>query len=135
MKKLVVFILSLMMISCSLSDDSDIATYEFLPIENVIMPTEFERNEVYEIRLSYLRPTSCHVFNDILFESHLNERTVAIIEAFFNGPDSCYELNELKEVTISFKATTEDLYVFKFWQGKDDNGEDQYLVVEVPVID
>jgi len=135
MKKLVVSLIALFILSCSTSDDSDISTYEFLPIENVIISTEFVRGEVYDIYLTYLRPTSCHLFNDILFESESNERTVAIVATYFTGPNTCNEINDLKETTLRFKPTTEDLYVFKFWQGEDDNGDDQYLIIEVPVVD
>lgn len=135
MKKLVVLAMSLFVLSCSLSDDSDISTNVLLPIENAVLATEFERGEIYDIYLTYLRPSSCHIFNDIYFAAESNENTVAIIETYFNGPESCNELNEMHEAILRFKAGDEDSYVFKFWQGEDDNGDDQYLIIEVPVVD
>ncbi len=135
MKKIVVCLLFLMAMSCSLDDGMEEISFVILPVENAILPTEFERNETYDIYLEYLRPTSCHGFNDIYYTSESNERTVAIVATYFQGEYSCTDIDALTEATFRFKATTEDLYIFKFWQGEDENGEDQYMIVEVPVID
>ena len=37
--------------------------------------------------------------------------------------------------TFNFQVNDMNTQVFKFWQGKDDNGNDLYLVVEVPVVE
>ena len=41
--------------------------------------------------------------------------------------------NELVENTFNFKVTSNGSYIFKFWQGEDEAGEDQYLTIEIPV--
>ena len=135
MKKLTVCLLFILALSCSTDDGMDPVSFVILPVENAVVPTEFERNETYDIYLEYLRPTSCHGFNDIYFTSESNERTVAVIATYFQGNNNCTEIDALTEASFRFKATTEDLYIFKFWQGKDENGEDQYMIVEVPVVD
>jgi len=37
------------------------------------------------------------------------------------------------DVSFDFKVIYTGTYVFKFWQGKDVNGNDLYYIVEVPV--
>ena len=135
MKKLVVLFLTFIVFACSTDDDFETTYFELLPIEEAVVPTEFERGEVYDILVKYLRPTSCHGFNDIYYMSESNERTVAVVATFFQGNYTCTDIDALTEASFRFKATTEDSYIFKFWQGEDENGEDQYMIVEVPVID
>ncbi|WAC01133.1 hypothetical protein N7U66_13310 [Lacinutrix neustonica] len=119
--------------SCSV-DGVDSSNYqEILPIESAMVPSEFLLNETYEITVTYLRPTSCHAFNNIYYQKHNNERTVAVITTFFGDNGNCTTIDSPLEATFNFKATQVGTYVFKFWQGEDDNGEDSYLIVEVPV--
>jgi hypothetical protein len=50
--------------------------------------------------------------------------------------ESCEDLaDDLVEVTLDFIAIYNQTYVFKFWQGLDENDNDLYYVVEVPVIE
>jgi len=135
MKKLVVFLFTLCIFSCSIDDDNETAYNVFLPIEEATVPVEFERGEVYDIFVSYLRPTTCHAYNDIYYVKEGNERLVAVMATVFEGSFECEELDDILEASFSFKAGEEESYVFKFWQGEDDNGEDKYLIIEVPVVD
>lgn len=129
-----VFVLS--MVSCSLEDDSpNDFHFEILPIESVDIPEEFNFGQTYEIQVSYLRPSGCYVFNDFYYTSELNQRTVAVINTVYpNQPCEIFE-NELVEVSFNFKVTSNGTYVFRFWQGEDENGNDMYFIVEVPVVD
>lgn len=135
MKKLVVLFLTFIVFACSTDDDFETTYFELLPIEEAVVPTEFERGEVYDILVKYLRPTSCHAYNDIYFVREGNERHIAVMATVFEGSFDCVELDDLLDATFKFRAGDEDSYVFKFWQGEDDNGDDQYLIIEVPVID
>ncbi len=136
MKKLLALSLVLMFItSCSLNDDND-ANYSFevLPVESVEIPAEFTLGETYPIKVKYLKPTSCHVFKEFYYSKNLNERTVAPITLVYEN-DNCQTLeNTLEEATFNFIVTGNGSYVFKFWQGEDEAGEDQYLTIEVPVV-
>ena len=137
MKKL--FALSLMLIfmsSCSLNDDNE-ANYnlEILPVASVDIPSEFTLGETYPITVTYLKPTSCHVFKEFYYSKTLNERTVAPITLVYQN-DNCQTLeNTTEEATFNFIVTSNGSYVFKFWQGEDEAGEDQYLIIEVPVVE
>ncbi|MBT8393239.1 MAG: hypothetical protein HKO81_04345 [Flavobacteriaceae bacterium] len=139
MKKLFFFVFILYSFwSCSLGDDTDSFNYEFVPIENVTIADTLVLDAVHTVVYSYYRPTSCHGFHDLYYSAEDNERTVAVINAVYDNSD-CEPLEEnsdnLIERTFNFKPLNTGTYVFKFWQGLDENDEDQYLVFEIPVED
>ncbi|WP_338732193.1 hypothetical protein [Mangrovimonas cancribranchiae] len=134
MKKTLAILLILLTFSCSVEDDSPETYHEILPVESAIVPDEFELNEVYDIQLTYIRPTNCHAFYDIYYAKSENERTVAIISTVFPN-DACETIDAELEISFNFKPTETGSYIFKFWQGEDDNGEDEYMIVEVPVVE
>ncbi|WP_158846338.1 hypothetical protein [Algibacter sp. L1A34] len=135
MKKLLVICLMLILASCSVDDDSVNYSFEILPVESVDIPTEFVIGETYPITISYLKPSSCHSFREFYYLKNNNERTVAPINYVFEE-DNCETLeNELVENTFNFNVTGNGSYIFKFWQGEDADGEDQYLIIEVPVVE
>ena len=123
--------------SCSLDDDNNGIEYnfEFIPIEDVVIPEEFILDETYQIDLTYFRPTTCHSFHDFYYVPDQEERTVAVINQVFDN-SGCQPLeDELIEVSFDFKAVYSQIYVFKFWQGENEAGEDIFLTFEIPVID
>lgn len=133
MKKLLVLCLALIFASCSVDDDSTNYSFEVLPVESVDIPDEFVMGEVYPITVSYFKPSTCHSFREFYYLKENNERTVAPIDFVFEQ-NNCQDLTgELIEETFNFIVTSNGSYIFKFWQGEDVNGEDQYLIIEVPV--
>lgn len=137
MKKLILlFVLVLSLASCSLGDDSNNDFYyEILPIESVDIPTEFVLGETYEIHISYLRPSGCYLFNEFYYVSELNQRTVAVINTVYPNRDCQQFEDEIVEVSFNFMVNNNGTYVFRFWQGEDENGNDTYYIVEVPVVE
>lgn len=133
MKKLFLACIAMLLISCSLNDDTLSSYQTLLPIESVTIPDAFEIGEVYTITLFYIKPTNCHTFSDIYYSKNQNERTVSIISTVYSD-SNCNEINALTEATFNFKATSAGVYKFKFWNGKDENNEDIYLDYEIPVI-
>lgn len=137
MKKL--FYLCIILLSfnaCSIDDNNpnDDFFFEILPIESVIMPEEFVFGQSYEISVTYIKPSGCYIFNDFYYVSEFNQRTVAIINTVYTN-NQCQSLNEEVEVSFNFLANNNETYIFKFWQGEDENGNDLYYIVEVPVIE
>ncbi|MBJ6368209.1 hypothetical protein [Snuella sedimenti] len=134
MKKFLVFCMTLVLFSaCSIDDDGTNYDLEVLPIESVDIPDEFALGETYPITITYLKPSTCHAFKEFYYLKDNNERTVAAINYVFEK-DNCEVLeNELVEATFNFVVTSNGSYIFKFWQGEDENNEDQYLIIEVPV--
>ena len=141
MKRLVFICLAILTLtfwSCSLDDDS-VGTvdynFEFIPIEEVVIPDSFVFGETYEISVSYFRPTTCHAFHDFYFVAEDEERTVAVINIVYDNSD-CEPLeDELVEAYFDFKVIYDQIYEFKFWQGEDETGEDIFLTFEIPVIE
>jgi hypothetical protein len=135
MKRLIIITLCLILFASCSSDDGLEYSLEILPVESVNIPESFTLGEIYPITVSYLRPTTCHSFKEFYYRKNLNERTVAVIN--YNVQDNnCNDLSdELVEATFNFIVTSNGSYIFKFWQGVDENDEDQYLIIEVPVID
>lgn len=136
MKKLLFICIAILTFwSCSVDDDrSDYNYYfEFLPIEEVVIPEAFELDSTYQIEVSYYRPSNCHTFHDFYYVAEENERTVAVINIADDYSD-CEELeDELIDVSFNFIAVYDQTYVFKFWQGENEAGEDIYLTYEIPI--
>jgi hypothetical protein len=134
-----IFLLNFILFSLfSCSTDNDLVDFygEPLPIESVIVPQTFQFGEVFQIEVSYFRPTDCHVFNNFIINSdNENESTVILLNTVYSNPDcETFEANSnLVQATFNYQVNTSNTHVFKFWQGKNDNGSDLYLIVEVPV--
>ncbi len=138
MKKIFALGLMLMFLgSCDVSDDdaSFSFSFEVLPIESVDIPDQFELGAIHPITVSYLRPSTCHSFRDFYYVKENNERTVAVVSTDLQASD-CQDLtDELVEATFNFKVNSNGSYIFRFWQGEDENEVDQYLIIEVPVVE
>lgn len=136
MKKIFFLLLiAISVTSCSVDDDVNDFYYEILPVESVEIPEEFVLGQTYEITVTYLRPTTCHVFNNFYYDSELNQRTVAVVTSVYQNNDCLVLIDEEVEATFNFMVNSNGAYVFKFWQGEDENGNDLYYIVEVPVVE
>lgn len=136
MKKLILYTFAFFALSCSLNDDTTNDYQELLPIETAQMPENVTVGVAEEIFLTYLRPTNCHAYNDIYYTKNESERTVAIVSTYFASNNNCTMLdsdNEL-EASFRFQAAEPGMYTFKFWQGKNDEDEDEYLIYELEAI-
>ncbi|WP_378180591.1 hypothetical protein [Aquimarina sp. SS2-1] len=135
-------IIALIILTCCLSsclnDDNDgiIFSYELVPIEEVDIPDQFIRGETYEITVSYFRPSDCHSFSGFDYDRLANERTVSVVNVVVNDRE-CEDLaqTDLIDASLNFLVGIEESYVFRFWQGRNDQGENQFLIREVPVVD
>lgn len=133
--KRIISLLALVFLFNSCSPDSGTNySLELLPVESVEIPTEFTLGETYQMKMFYRIPTTCHSYNSIYYHKNLNERTVAV-EALVYQQNNCQELteNNLYECSFDFLVTSNGSYVFKFWQGKDEQGNDLFLEYEIPV--
>ena len=135
MKKILILLIGLVLFSCSSSDDSVESYQEAMPLQTVTLPDEFVIGETYEITVTYLRPTTCHAFNDIVYQRQNNQRVIHVIGTVFINNGNCTELNTELEANFNFKETIAGTYILKFWQGKDDNGDDIYLSEEITVVE
>lgn len=141
MKKYVFFALIMSVFwSCSVDNSvGDEFHLEILPIRTVEgIPAQVHYNEVYTIDYTYARPTTCHLYNDLYYLSEGNFRTIAVINTVLNESETtiCEPLEEeIEERSFTFHVEyNAGTYIFQFWQGEDENGQDQYLIYEVPII-
>lgn len=123
--------------SCSLDDSDSNFYFEALEIVEVTLPETFTLGEIYEIGVTYLRPTTCHGFSGFDYEWEAQtERTVAAIAVVANETN-CEELTTDNEftATFNFEVRYTGTYKFNFFAGKDANGNNEFIVREVPVVE
>lgn len=134
MKKLVL-LLSLLFVfnSCNLDDEPNVE-YVLLPVESVEMPVDFNVNVINQIKIRYRRPTTCHLYDGIYYKYDGNTRIVAInaVKLKSNTCENAIEEGPY-EVTLDFKPTESQTYLFKFWTGTNAAGEDEFLEYEAIV--
>ncbi len=135
MKKIAALIgIFLLTISCSTESDEPNVTYELVPIQNVIIGDELYFGDENIITIQYNRPTTCHGFNGFLYEKDENTRTIAV-QNYVVETNSCQTVaNDAKEEDLVFQPTSTGTYTFKFWQGKDANGDDVFLEIQREVV-
>lgn len=130
---LILFVAVISFSSCSIESEEQISfSLVFLPIETAEVPTEFEFGETYSITIRYFLPSACYQFRDIYYDYDENSRIIAV-NSILNNDQICTQALIEQEHTFSVICSQEENYVFKFWQGENSQGEDQYLIVEVPV--
>ncbi|WP_159433491.1 hypothetical protein [Flavobacterium cucumis] len=117
--------------SCELDDPS--FTVDVLPVASVEMPTEFVLGETYQITMKYFKPTNCHTSYGIYYEKDLNTRVCAIKNLVENRSNCAPIVNVLVEETFNFHVTNTGNYIFKFWTGTDDEGNDTFIIHDIPV--
>lgn len=137
--KRIIFIISLVFLlnSCSMDDDSIDFHYEILSVDSYELPESFVFGQTYPIKIYYKRPTTCHGFDGFYYESHMNIRTIAVQSIVVNQ-SNCVEISSDEpalEAILNFNVVYQDTYIFKFYKGKDENGQDIFEEVEVPVTD
>lgn len=107
------------------------------PIISVDLPEYFVHNENFDLEIIYQRPSTCHTFSGLNIEENpynVNERTIGVVTNYRTNNTNCVNSGNLQaSATINFVAEREDFYIFKFWQGRNAVGNDEFLIVEVPV--
>jgi hypothetical protein len=138
MKKYVLLVVVFISIftSCSLENENPVLSTEVLLIDSVVVPEQFVQGEIYEITITYTRPSLCYEFYDFIYEINGQERTIAVVNKVLYANESPSCLDDPQQVTVNFDFTVSgtEPYLFKFYQGENDEGLDQYFLVEVPVI-
>ncbi len=120
-------------ISCDLSADEQ-TEYTVGPVQEVTMPENYKVGSISEIKIRYQRPTSCHFFNGFYYNAVDNTRTVAIYFAKMKQTDCIEVASDIYEVTLNFKPERSGTYIFKFWDGANEDGTDHFteFTAEVP---
>lgn len=133
---LAIITLSITITSCSDDDDSLDHDFdlEYVKVLSAELPNEFEFGSTYIVKASVELPNSCYFYYNQY--DYIYEGASRLIYAIghVDEHDTCNEI--VTEDTLSFPVTIQqsEPYNFKFYQGKDANGEDIFLTIEVPVI-
>ena len=130
---LAVIAISLTAVSCNSDNDHDYHL-EYIKVTKADVPDEFIFGQTYRLNVMVELPNSCYYFYgqyDYFYEG--TSRLIYPI-AHVHDNEAC-TLNIREAVfTIPVQALQEEPYVFNFYQGEDDNGQDIFLTIEVPVV-
>lgn len=148
-KLLLLFVAVLTLASCDTDNDYTNYTYDYLPTEEATIPEDMVVGDTYEISLKYIQPSTCYLFDSLYYykttediENEDNEddenestetevRTIAVINRILESSDTnCVETNEEIETSFTFIPEIAGPYLFKFWTGVDEDGEDVFLEFE-----
>lgn len=138
MKKILVLLgIFCLIASCSLEEDKLKFHVEFLPAVAVEVPEYMQPGQTYEFKVKYNRPTDCYYFDGFYHELQENAHIVAVQTLVIQDAD-CKPLETLVPEEGTFQVTcspvyTSESYLFKFYQGEDTQGNQQFLQVEIPV--
>lgn len=137
MKKILLLLLiPFLYISCSKESETEDVTLELLPVSEVEMPNNFRANSENIIKVKFVRPTDCYAFNKFYYEATSTESTIAVESTVFhynNGGCPPLQSNNVATQNLKFRPETVGEYTLKFWQGKDDNGDDLFLTYDIIV--
>ncbi len=132
MKKVLILFLSVFTFYSCLDDDTPNIGYEFLKIDDHTTPESFTFGEVDTIKIKYTLPNGCYSFDGLYYERVDTTRIVAGT-ARVDLDGTCTDEARQEEYAFTVEATQVEDYVFKFWKGKNEEGEDVYEEVVIPV--
>lgn len=144
MKKLAFLIVcAFIFTACEIDDDGPSIETVYAKVVNAELPDHFEEGEIYEVDVTYLLPDACH--NDVglhvrrASQSGEGYRQIYVFAIASHDPmlTECTRTEEDLEVTRNFTITIDDSAPFTFylWTGVDENNENVYTQIEVPVVE
>ncbi len=120
--------------SCSLDNDDVNFEFSYLQIVDVEVPESFDLNDIYQIKVTYLRSDECTFFQGFdVVRVDQTTREVVVISSILTDEEQCAEVNQEIETSFDFQVLYTGTYLFKFWTGENENGNPQFIEVEVPV--
>ncbi|WP_420601746.1 hypothetical protein [Flagellimonas sp.] len=120
--------------SCS-KDDYDDHDYhlEHVKVASAELPEEFNYGSTYQIDVTIELPNSCYsYYNQFDYIYKGAERLIYPIAHIDDGIACNPSITETV-FSIPIQVLQHEPYVFKFYQGEDEEGKDMFLTIEVPV--
>ena len=118
--------------SCSLDDDNSNLSIETLPIKEAIVPAKFNFGSVYTLKIIYDLPSGCHSFYELFYQYDGVSRIIAV-NSVVNTNLACTEALIEREHEFEVRASQQEDYIFKFWKGTDNAGNDIFEEIIIPV--
>jgi len=117
--------------ACSLDDNGSDSSIETLPIKEAVVPDSFEFGKTYTLTVTYDLPDGCHSFYDLYYEYSGDARIVAV-NSLVQG-SQCVDVikTESREFVVQVQQLED--YTFRFWKGVDNDGNDIFEDIVVPV--
>lgn len=131
----ILFAAAVLLMNSCIEDDAP--NFHFVPLQIVSadLPEFFTLNQTYQIRVTYNQPDACTSFSGFdVTPKDVTIRNVVVIGTKRTDQETCDETPTEGVATFGFEVQHFQTYVFRFWQGENANGEQQYFEVEVPVI-
>lgn len=122
------------MVNSCINDDAQ--NFHFVPLEimSAQLPEFFSLNQSYQIRVTYNKPDACTSFSGFdVTPKDVTIRNVVVIGTKRTDQETCDDTPSEGVASFGVKIQHSQPYIFRFWQGEDANGEQQYFEVEVPV--
>ncbi len=130
------FLVAFLMVGCNNDDDNNYHDYylEYIGVKSADLPDEFIFGRTYRINVTLELPNSCYYHYGQY--DYFYEGTTRLIYPIAHVDDNvaCAEIITESTFSIPVQALQSEPYIFKFYQGEDENGQDMYLTIEVPVI-
>lgn len=142
MKKVLFLLMStLLLTGCEVEDDGPEIVQVLAEVIDADLPESFEQGKVYPIEITYLLPNACHTglgvraFTGGPGEVERRNIYVAGVASRPAGQEECSLTSEDLEVVDSFTLRIDDdePYTFYLWTGVDENDENVYTQIVVPV--
>ncbi|TQI69428.1 hypothetical protein JM79_0306 [Gramella sp. Hel_I_59] len=140
MRKLVVIALTLLLISCSVDNDSQITSYELASITSHDLPDEFVMGRTYDVKVDFVLPSDCNNFQALDARragSASNDRSqiyISVVTAVVENNSCTRDVVGATSSTMFVVTIDEETdYTFRFWKGQEGD-EAIYEVVTIPVV-
>ena len=122
-----------MFVSCSLDDgNTNNVSIVTLPIKEAILPAEFIFGSKHNITITYELTSGCHSFYGLFYQYEEASRIVAV-NSLVDESVACTDDVREFEYTFEVSVVQREDYTFKFWKGTDEDGENIFEEIIVPV--
>lgn len=132
MKKYALIFISIITFYACLDTDEPNYTYDFVKIDSAETPASFTFGQTDTVKIKYTLPNNCYTFDKLYYEYKDTTRVVAVT-AQISLDAVCTEQTREEEYSFPITVIQKEDYVFKFYKGKDTNGENIFDEVVVPV--
>jgi len=125
--------LSVTVLSCNDNDNDNDYHLEYVSVISADLPDEFIYGHTYRINVTIELPNSCYFYYGQY--DYFYEGSSRLIYPIAHVDDGACTPNIIETTfSIPVQALQHEPYIFKFYQGEDADGQDVFLIIEVPVV-
>lgn len=121
--------------ACSIEDDAARITYQYVGVNNVVVPDSFVFGQSYDLEASLELPNDCYIFSGFEMEIFDNQRFVRAVLTQIEVNGTCENAApQIITEQLTFQALQREDYIFKFLTGYDTSGNEVYVEYVIPVV-